>query len=1143
MIVMTSLDITVDQARRLQTRATQSRTVRGVKKKLKHALVWGRSSIERLLVKQPWVSATYFDHQLLPGFVPLSRSDALDMADQPDLKLVGRRAELASVDDFFKSSDAVLIVVAAGGSGKSRFLRAIPAATRGTNRRSAWLRRPGIGTIEDGLRGGLPTHQSLVLALDDAGRELDEVHQLAAVAGRDSPAPNTKVILAVRSADLDAVESALRSVPSASYRVLKLPALKLNDAVELAVLESRNLDKAIAERLAKHFGPNLFLLRAAVQQVRAGESPTNIVKTGRLRNLVAERLVREATTHLKALRPEQETERFLLQCALDVPIAINESSVEHTTLHEAGLLRTVGATLRFRADVEGDVLLGYLLEKPWARAVLSYELSSRPDFALTRVRNLAAAGGDHPEHVICSICQGWLDAAPTTERSDRRAVLAALKWCVHAAPEIASRICEEYVRTAETHSTEDFGPVVLALGRCGKPVASLRLLRILRNLGLREGMSSNYQFVGATKEVASLAHLSPTSAGELLKELKHWLSTGCTKGDADIVQAALCSLLSPVMNWHTSDGATMSMHERALGATPAVLTIRTAAFDIVATMLGHADTHIRLAAARVLSEHAHKSGGGFISAPELRNVQRDEFVRIVPIIQKCLDVETDLEALDVLHDGLVFRWAAERPGASEAEAVLRSTSWPALLRAYQLCSKPWEFRLNISDTIAAAPAKNRWSWWVDQRVSGDSQRPSPDDVARLIEMLTTRFPGVDGLQLVATCLDGTKQPWLLLDDWCNRDPALFRSAVAQLAIPAPARLLVRAIRRFDFASGALDLVTELKRLLAENAPLSHADEMLEDVRRIDVNPMLEIAKLFVERPELDHRRFGLRQIRYTHIPRSNALDLLELALRDGLWLDGWQSVWSLIYDADGAAALAARPLLRDRIVDRLVEVLRSEEWHRHGNEGWYLEQAALVTLGNDLSLRLEVLKRSASNESFWSEPTAKIVAPLVAGSGTLRLVAHALGDVLASEQAHPAACGHLLGAATEGGWPSETLEIARDCIGASSPSMQRVGVLILSEMRENAEACAELAMLAARPGPLQQPATYALSNFTLPRGVWSGPIGAAPPAFVEIQENLKRARAIATEPGARQLVANLESNVAGSIERHIQHDQEFLDPR
>ena len=97
--------------------------------------------------------------------------------------------------------------------------------------------------------------------------------------------------------------------------------------------------------------------------------------------------------------------------ALDVPIPFADASEDLaiSSLHLAGLLRRVGDTLRFRRDVEGDVLLAHLIERPAERASLQrhvFGALERNDLP-RRIRNLGAAGRGQAAALIREVVARW----------------------------------------------------------------------------------------------------------------------------------------------------------------------------------------------------------------------------------------------------------------------------------------------------------------------------------------------------------------------------------------------------------------------------------------------------------------------------------------------------------------------------------------------------------------------------------------------------------------------------------------------------------------------------------------------------------------------------------------------------------------
>jgi hypothetical protein len=1058
---------------------------------------------------------------------------------------------LIAATDFLAGDKRILLIVASGGAGKSRFLRALAdVARRASVRRTSWARRPEVGTIEGGLRGGIPVARPILLALDDAGRALADATRLALATSRGKdPKIDVKVVLAARTADREAIETKLATLGDIAYATLELSPLGTDVAAGIAQHECSGLTPDDARRLARHFGSNLFLLRAAAQFVRAGKSPTAVVQQGALRNLVAAAFVKEAGQRLTAIGQEAAAARILFDTALDVPIRADDCSTEQATLCEAGLLRTVGTTIRFRADVEGDLILGYLLEQPWARASLKRNLSANPDALLPRLRNLAAAGSGHPADTVRATCEAWIANADTTERWPRQKILSVLPHCIPVAPDLVISLCIAYARAFDTHRTDDFGPVVVALARHGKPVESIRLLRQLAEVGVPDGMYSNYKVEGASQEIASLRYLTPDCADRLIDEFSSWLDVPVSQRTAEILQAALKKVLSPTLSRETSERATATFHERPIAVTPTVLALRSRVMTLVETMLAHPERHVRAAAAHVLLDHAHTVGGGVVPNPDLKHFQTAEFLKIVPALEKRLATELDMSVLATLEEALVFRWATMRPAAHEAGRILLSTRWPALLAAFRMTTRSRDFYVSIAEVMADAPEAERWSWWVGRRHSRTMDGLPLIEIGRVIDALLVDHPGTAGLVHVMRVLDGVPLPEILEDRWCRRDQALFSTTLtdssADLSEAARHRL-ERTLRRRSFSEPSFDPVEEMRRRIVDGEPLSLLQEVFADTPFVPPQGAAAIIRLLVHAPELDRRRFGVSILQYRNdIPRDVAFELLKIALRDGLWTHAWGSIWSILHGSD--SLVRADSSLLDTLENRLVEVLESDDWYGRGNEEWHVDEVLKIIVGPDLNRRQRLVERVVFTKSSWRLTVAKLAAPLIANVRSLEILLRALGALIEYRELSTGTCAQLLGGAVaQVGVPSEALNLVQKLLDDPSSGVPHVSVIALAEMRQTpsaADACAALAEIAARDGAQREHAERALPRFATPRGGHTSAVGEAPPAFLRIQEMLVHAARKVKSSGARKHIAALRRSVVASIENLLHSDEEFLDPR
>lgn len=500
-----------------------------------------------------------------------------------------------------------------------------------------------------------------------------------------------------------------------------------------------------------------------------------------------------------------------------------------------------------------------------------------------------------------------------------------------------------------------------------------------------------------------------------------------------------------------------------------------------------------------------------------------------------------MRVLDGIEDVLIKRWAAQRLGAADAGLVLRTHQWSHLLRAFQLASKGWHFHLDIALEMEGAPEVDRWGWWVHR----EGQDIPAADVASLVDSLVNQYSDVQGLATVLEVLKDTQNPALVLDPWCRRAPELFRRTLEVGASGLPVALLTRTLRRHDFATSALDPLAEVQCLLRKGANRAEIAELLHDASPLERTKRIALAGALVGVADLAMRELGLRLVRLHDVEiQSERLGLLELALRDGCWLIGWDTIWSFLHDDPGRKELASRPKLRLLIEGRLAESLARRHPRCNANDEWYIKEIIGGLCGNDVEHRVALFAQAASRDACYDEVVAELLGPVVATGKGLRAVAGTMSDLVESGKVDEDAFTHLVGAAADvKHWSSEALEVARECLSNGKLSVQKIGVILLSEMRDSAEACADLARLANEDSPVQSFAERGLHKFTLPRGGWSSEPGKPAPAFVKIQETLVRASGLAETPGVRRRIALLQQDVRDWIARDLRCDAEHLDPR
>jgi hypothetical protein len=202
------------------------------------AKLWSLENLEALLTKYPYVVEAFFEGQNR-CFLSVAEAYEFIRADEigdSGLKVVllGREAELSSVDAFLKGTKKVLWMHGPGGIGKSRLLLEVGAKAEAEGNQVLWAVEATMSRSTQwfsAVNFGLPT----VLLLDEP-QDPDLIRAIAEqVRTTNSQMHGWKVIISVRSPN-DPVLKAVTCLPAnMREEPLVLPQLTLEKAKKLAL--------------------------------------------------------------------------------------------------------------------------------------------------------------------------------------------------------------------------------------------------------------------------------------------------------------------------------------------------------------------------------------------------------------------------------------------------------------------------------------------------------------------------------------------------------------------------------------------------------------------------------------------------------------------------------------------------------------------------------------------------------------------------------------------------------------------------------------------------------------------------------------------------------------------------------------------
>jgi hypothetical protein len=959
------------------------------------------------------------------------------------------------------------------------------------------------------------------------------------------PDTDVKLVLAVREADARVIQEGLAG--SNQIQTLKLPELDLDSRVEIVQADLPKISVEDAKRLAARLGSNLFLVRAALQAIKDGGSPNDVVDVEHVRDLVAERFLREAEavfagTQMRAAR------EVLLEVCMDVPLPLakESESLEIATLREAKILRRVGNTLRIRADVEGDVVLGYLSREPALRAQIQRLLRADLQRIPSRIRNLAAAGSKEPAEILRQLCGEWSSRFGSMGGLERAQVVDALPYFVDGAPSEVEEICRQL--TAMPGSTTDtIGPVLLAFARRVGVAPCLSLARRISYAGLKEGTFSNYKLAEAGDEIVDLRRVGVSDVRGACDLMEGWIRETASDQDAEsiapLIECATHPMLSHVVRIKETEPGGLRIGEQALAPSAQVIEMRNRALGIAELLLRHPIRRMRVAGAKLL-EHHGRGEGGMVSTEGILALTGGEFRRLVPLLTEVLATETDFTILHAVKEEIFSRWATGRPSHREAGDLLRGASFPLALLAFEFVLAPWDWTYDLGQVLKDAPEKERWSWWVDRKM-----KPNSAEIGRLVDDLVATYKTSDGLVDLLATLPDNDRILALLDPWCAKAPDLFEAALNMATDGRVREAIRRTLSRRSRRTNPSAVVDEVRQALAGGAA-DRVQEILQEVGAFPAATVMAVSEILVQQPDVPHRVDGIRLIHFrSDIDPATVDRIIRSALRDGDWSGRFDVVWlSLRRDGAVPSGQGATPIgddLASLLKARLSDAARATTYWV-GRDEWHIERLLTELFGSDQDARLAFVadllpldNRGLNQICRWSlEPLLQDPAAFqrVAQLGCEWVRAGKLRSVSQLESILDDPIGRRP-------LPASSKELALKLLDMPGAEEKELGLRFLSNIQTDAEGCRRIADLAAADGPLSEVCQRLLWSYATARGGSMRNFGQQSAKITALKNTLEKARTSVTVPGADALIAAVLENVERQLAKERSDDEEEMDPR
>lgn len=959
--------------------------------------VYGREKLTLLLERYAWLEYKYFGIPQYPLFAP-----ATDYAEasEPELDLADdfeeRTSELDQIRNFATSGAGKLLLIhGPQGIGKSRFViqAAIQLQQIIPTQWQAWFCRP-LRQVGDAFQGELHTDKHYVLFLDNADIDEDLTKNLLR-AVKHFPPGQIRLVLTCRSHNRHLVQDWIRSL-----RIDKVEEIRIPPLSEVASI--RILNQASGGRLPEHpdrlvreldFNPGVVIAYGKLISGKA--SPKEFFS-------VLHKSVLEGATVLggSGFNADEE-ERLLTELSAITPLRLGDKEAIETIagvvgkpandinraiklLEEAGVLRIVGDTIRFRQDIYGSVFLGQTLDATDGakRVTMLIErwFESRPEVLCENLGT--AAQFSETEHIVDALqahVRQVVGQASKSQIFERKHNLAWLRRIAHLTPIEAIDLLTIYLKVQKQSNDvgrDEYGPVLAKLTQ--QPKRFNEILNLLREMLVRglPGTYSNYEPAALMR-----AAISPIQLGNLDEAIKRqeifarWLDGGYADISAgELAIAVIREALGGSHEVTDSYRGTYTWGRKGLAYSPKLKTYRDLAMSIYRRLLFEGAPEIQAKAVNQYNDIGYDAPP---NEAKLREEINEERTKILRCIEELLGKQAlPFVVLAEIEAVLVRQWANNEvnPDLSEiARSLLLKIPQSPEYRVYKFYVGGHVIVDDLQAMFSNAPATIRWSWIVENHSAFDldiakSLSPSLHALAQKYASPESVLGYLQDLEKMLN--DSRTSPIPLIEMWAkdNPQPLLHIVRDQKLFEIVPERFhdgfhSVAAANIADYVNNFAANLLKSQSVAASS--VAHLMRMAREVKTPPDNLLSWAASLAPRldawgmRILLDHSYWYFDALDEAEKPRFLELleKLLESYCREG-FIDNLDL---FIYRIKGAG-LDADPRwlpLRDRLLNCLQDLPRLPSRGEH-----LLEQL----LDDDLAKLLALIEhrlRKAQNTDEW----------------------------------------------------------------------------------------------------------------------------------------------------------------------------------
>lgn len=664
---------------------------------------------------------------------------------------------------------------------------------------------PANRDMTEALQDELVSGRKYLLMFDDADRYLDEIAPLISFC-KDST-HTTKIILTSNTSGRQLIYDRIIQMRCEEiFYEIYIADWSNDELIQLLRLVARQ-DKVKDEDLIVTQYPNPYLITYIGKKII--NEP--VLDFGKIKEKFINEINFQAEVCLKDIFSKAQSKEFIFILALLVPFSkgnkellifissyfnLNLNRLEEAiiNLEKAGILRTIGNSLRFNPDMKGDLYLGKFLETTENFNAIEKTIKTLWVLSAEHIfMNLEAAARYSDTSSVKSIISreisDWIINTETTNGFIKRKRLNFLKFLCNFNPEGAINLLYTYLEGIKISSngiseilelsTDDFGPIILKLMK--SPSLGRELLKLLEKLAIKKikGRYVTYHPDSIIKELVSPIFNDSTSIKNILNGLREWLIEPNTIR-IELISAALSELLAGSLESSRYAIGKLMWREVPIPNTPEIIEIRNEGLIIINDMLNHSSLEVQLAGIQITDNIGETVTRSIEEAnlPLSKNIS-EERLQVIEKLGELISPKTNFRLLNAIQNLFLSWWAHEKPGTDKATDFLRIFPQSIEFIVFKHFISP-EYLIEDFNLIEKqAHERGKWSWFVHKFMSRyDSLYPQ--DFQELVTPLSKKYKNQEDLvhflkDLDEEIKDIRSYNFPLVNSWVKLNPDLFLS--------------------------------------------------------------------------------------------------------------------------------------------------------------------------------------------------------------------------------------------------------------------------------------------------------------------------------------------------------------------------------